>query len=343
MKEYQTLLKDIKNNQILPIYFLQGEESYFIDKIANALENDVLPESDKEFGLNILYGLETDMEQIVSLAKQFPFGTDKQIVMVKEAQHLNFQKESNRDLLEAYAKNPQMQTVLVFLYKGKKLDGKIKLAKTLKSASYIYTSDKIWDNQLPQWIETIAKNLHLSIDLKSQNLLAEFMGTNLSAIENELKKLQMILGGKGEVTPDLIEKQIGISKDYNNFELSNAIATKNSSKAFQIVKYFEENPKNNPVVVTVSVLYGLFHKIILMHSLDDKSDASIAKTLGVNPHYKVLDGYKIAAQNYNIKAATKVLEYLQEVDLKSKGIGTTDSNNQELLREFVYKTIYSYQ
>ncbi len=340
MKEYQSLLKDIKNNQTLPIYFLQGEESFFVDTLTEKLENSILEEEQKAFNQHIFYGLETSVEEVLSTAKQYPFGSEQQLVIVKEAQHLVFTKEADREALERYANTPQMQTILVFAFKGKKLNGNTKLSKVLKKQGYLFTSTPIYDNQVPMWISNLAESFSLSIDSKSTMLLSEHLGNNLSAIHNELKKLQLILGKNGSISPEIIETHVGISKDYNNFELNRAVGNRDAQKSFTILHYFEKNPTQNPLVLSISMLYNLFSKIAIMHVLKDKSDGSIFNSLKIPKNSFVLNEYKTAARNYSLKEATQALDNLLDIDLKSKGVGTTESNQIEILREFIYKTIY---
>ncbi len=342
MKEYQSLVKDIKNGQTLPLYFLQGEESFFIDEVTQALTNYVLPEDQKAFNEHIVYGLESKIEDIIGMAKQFPFGGDKQLIVVKEAQHLGFTKEEDRELLLQYLTNPQMQSILVFNFKHKKLNGNTKLSKQLKKSGFLYNSDSIYDNQIPQWISQLAAGIPLQIDAKSTYLLAEHLGSNLSTLHNEMKKLALILGENGVVNAEVIERHIGISKDFNNFELNRAIGAKNAQKSFGIIQYFEKNPTQNPMILSISMLYNLFSKIALIHVQKDKSDANLGQVLKLGRNFYALNEYKTAASNYSLKEATKALEDLLEIDLKSKGVGTTASNDPQILREFVYKRIYGY-
>ncbi len=341
MKEYQSLLKDIKNQSFLPIYFIQGEEDFYIDKITQEIENNVLEEEQKDFNQHILYGLETHTADVLGTAKQFPFGAEKQLVIVKEAQHLDLNKDEARSQLLQYAENPQPQTILVFNYKNKKLNGNTKLSKLLKKKGYLYNSTKLYDNQLPAWISQHARSLQLKLDNETVLLLSHHIGNKLSTLDNELQKLQMIVGKEGNITPQEIEDHIGISKDFNNFELSKAIGNKDTEKAFTIIHYFEKNPNDHPVVLTVSTLYNLFTRIISIHTSSDKSDANLLSVLKLGKNYIVLNEYKTAARNYNLKNATRALHLLQEVDLKSKGIGSNEANNPGLLKDFVYKIFHS--
>lgn len=329
----ENIIKDIKNKKIAPIYFLMGEEPYYIDLISKTIENEVLTEEEKGFNQNIIYGNDVDMSTILSYAKQFPMGSEKSVVIVKEAQHLS----RTIDQLESYAMQPQPSTVLVFNYKGKTLDKRKKLYKEIQKNGVLYESKKLYDNQLPDWIENKAKTYGFQIETKAKFLMAEFLGSDLSRIDNELEKLKLV-ASSGTITPEIIEKNIGISKDYNNFEFRKAIETKNGIQAYKIAKYFSENPKDNPLVVTLSILYQLFSGIIIYHSLSDKSQANVARELKINPYF--VKDIQMAAQNYPLKKATRIISLLREADVKSKGVGTSGNvTDGDLLKELIFKIL----
>ncbi len=331
MSQSNSIIKDIKNKKIAPIYFLSGDEPFFIDQVSKTIENEVLTEDEKGFNQSILYGNDVEMSAVIGMAKQFPMGAERQVVIVKEAQHLS----RAIDQLESYAENPQPSTVLVFNYKGKTLDKRKKLYKTLQKNSVLLETKKFYDNQIPDWIESTAKELGLELENKSKFMMAEFLGADLGRIYNELQKLK-IVAEDGKITPEIVERNIGISKDYNNFELRNAIETRNAEKAFRIIKYFSQNPKDNPLVVTLSVLYQTFSNIIVYHALTDKSQGNIAKELGIHPFF-VKDA-AMAAKNYPLKKATRIISLLREADVKSKGVGATGNTNQgDLLQELLFK------
>src|SRR5690606_31529353 len=253
MSQPESIIKDIKNNKLSPIYFLYGDEPFYIDLISKTIENEVLSEDEKGFNQSVLYGNDVEIANVVALAKQFPMGAERQVIILKEAQHLS----RTIDQLESYAAQPQPTTVLVFNYKGKTLDKRKKLYKEIQKNGILFESKKLYENQIPDWIENKAKTNGFSIDPKAKFLLAEFIGNDLSRIENELEKLKLIIEN-GIITPEIIEKNIGISKDYNNFELRKAIETRNAKKAFEIIHYFGQNPKDNPLVMTLSILFQLF-------------------------------------------------------------------------------------
>jgi len=331
MNQAASIIKDIKNKKIAPIYFLSGDEPFYIDKISKVIENDVLSEDEKGFNQSVLYGNDVEMSDIIGMAKQFPMGAERQVLIIKEAQHLS----RTIDQLESYAANPQPTTVLVFNYKGKTLDKRKKIYKEIQKNGVIYESKKLYDNQIPDWIEDNAKSLGLSIEPKAKFLMAEFIGNDLSRMENELEKLKIVVG-EGLITSEVIEKNIGISKDYNNFELRKAVETKDAAKAFKIAKYFSQNPKDNPLVVTLTILYQCFSNIIIYHTLTDKSQGNVAKELGISPYF-VKDA-STAAQNYPLKKATRIISLLRETDVKSKGVGSTGNvTDGELLNELLFK------
>ncbi len=334
MSAVESLIKDIKNKKFLPIYFLAGEEPFFIDQISEALENNVLTEEEKGFNQTIIYGQDVDTNQIIGIAKQYPMGSDKSFVLVKEAQHL---AKSIEDL-DAYANQFQETTVLVLNYKGKKLDKRTKLYKTLNSKGFYHEFKPLYANEIPAWIEEKVKSNRQSIDQKAKFLLAEYVGNDLSRLYNELEKLNTIVGEQ-MISVDDIEKHIGISKEYNNFELRNAIETKNIEKAFRIIKYFEKNPKDNPMVVTMTIIFSLFTNIIQYHILADKSKQNVAKELGINPFF--VQDLSVAAKNYPLKKATRIISLIREYDMKGKGVNSSGNvTSTELLIELIYKIMH---
>lgn len=333
MSQPDNIIKDIKNKKIAPIYFLMGDEAFFIDQISKVIEDQVLSEDEKGFNQNILYGNDVDISAVVGMAKQFPMGAERQVIIVKEAQHLS----RTIDQLESYAEQPQPSTVLVFNFKGRTLDKRKKLYKVLQKSGVVFEAKKLYENQIPDWIETTAKSMQLAIEPKAKFMLTEFLGSDLGRVYSELQKLKIVVPD-GQITAEIVEKNIGISKDYNNFELRNAIETKNSAKAFQIVKYFGQNPKDNPLVVTLSILFQTFSNIILYHTLADKSQSNVAKELGIHPFF-VKDA-STAAHNYPLKKATRIISMLRETDIKSKGIGATGNvSDGELLNELLVKIL----
>lgn len=333
MTQFDNIIKDIKNKKLLPVYFLWGEEPFFIDRISKTIEDEVLTEDEKGFDQTILYGNEVDVEQVIAQAKQFPMFSGKRVVIVKEAQHLS----RNIEKIESYLENPQPNTVLVFNYKGKKPDGRQKYGKLLAKNKWSFESKITRDYQVPIYLDQFAKSAGLTIDAKSKAMMTEFLGSDLGRVYNEIQKLKIVVKD-GKITPEIVEQNIGISKDYNNFELQGALSYKDGSKAFSISKYFGENPKSSPLVVTLAVLFKMFSSLIIYHTLVDKSQGNVARELGINPYF--VKDYQVAANNYPLKKVTRIISLLREADVKSKGVGSTGKvTDSELLNELIFKII----
>jgi len=331
MDKVKQIVADIKNGNTKPIYFLMGEEPYYIDAISSYIEKNVLAEEEKGFNQMVLYGRDVTIEDIVSNAKRYPMMAEKQVVLVKEAQDLS----RTIDKLEAYATNPQPTTVLVICYKYKKLDKRKKLYKTIDKAGVLFESKKLYDNQVPDWIRRVLASKKYTISQKAAQMLVEFLGTDLGKINNELEKLQLVLPSGTEISPKLIEENIGISKDYNNFELRKAVGERDILKANRIINYFAQNPKDNPTVVTVSLLYNFFSQLLQYHALGDKSQFGVAKALKINPFF--VKEYQAAGKNYPMRKVSQVVALLREADLKSKGVGASNLPQSDLLKELLFK------
>ncbi len=333
MNEINNIVSDIKRGNTKPIYFLMGEETYYIDKISEFIEQNVLDETEKGFNQQVIYGRDSNIENIVAAAKRFPMMAEKQVIIVKEAQDLSRTIEK----LESYAENPQPTTVLVVNYKYKKLDKRKKLHKTISKTGLIFESKKLYDNQVPDWIRRVLSGKEYQIVPKASQMLVDFLGTDLSKISNELEKLTSILPKQTIITDVHIEDNIGISKDFNNFELRKAVGEKNVIKANQIIKYFSENPKNNPLVMTISLLNSFFTQLLLFHGLQDKSKHSVAKSIGVNPYF--VDEYFLAARNYPMRKVAQIISFLRSADMKSKGVGASQTHG-DILKEVVFKILH---
>lgn len=331
---YQNILNDLKNKVYHPVYFLTGEEPYYIDIISDYIEKKVLDETEKDFNQNVLYGKDTDIGTIISEAKRYPMMANHNVVIIKEAQHL----AKELDQLESYLENPTPSTILVFCYKYKKVDGRKAIGKKLKKKAVFFESKKLYDNQVPDWISANLKAKNYTITPQANILIAEFLGTELSKIANELNKLTINLTEGSNITPEIVEQNIGISKDYNNFELNNALGAKNVLKANQIINHFSKNEKDHPLVVTLGVLYGFFSNVLKLHYLKDKSQNNIASELRVHPFF--VKDYQTAARNYPIRKAVKIIEYLRDYDLKSKGVNSATTTNGELLKELIFKILH---
>ncbi|MET7029051.1 DNA polymerase III subunit delta [Sediminicola luteus] len=333
MKEVKQIVSDIKSGNIKPIYFLMGEESYYIDKIAEYIEKNVLSEEERGFNQMVMYGKEVTIDEIVSNAKRYPMMAEKQVIIVKEAQHLSRTIEN----LLSYADNPQPSTVLVFCYKYGKLDKRKKIYKSIQKNGVLFESKKLYDNQVSDWIRMVLQGKGYSISPKAALLLVEYLGTDLSKINNELEKLQLVIPKDVEISPAAIEEHIGISKDFNNFELKKAIGERDILKATRIIHYFAQNPKDNPFVVTVTLLHNFFSQLLQYHGMSDHSSKNVASTLGINPYF--VKEYQTAARNYPMKKVSQIISYLREMDLKGKGVGGASLSQADLLKELLVKII----
>lgn len=334
MEEVKQIVSDIRNKIFRPVYFLMGEETYYIDKISEYIATNVLSEEEKAFNQMLLYGKETSIEQIVSNAKRYPMMSEKQVLIIKEAQHLSRTIEQISD----YVENPQESTVLVICFKYKTIDRRKKLYKTLsKHNGLIFNSKKLYENQVSEWIRLTLKGRGYAISHKAAILLVEYLGTDLSKINKELEKLEFILPKDIQISPDHIEQHIGISKDYNNFELKKAIGEKDVLKATKIIKYFSENPKDNPFVITLALLQNFFSQLLQYHGLTDHSPKNVASTLRINPYF--VSEFQVAARNYPMKSVSTIIGTLREMDLKGKGVGTTAMSHSDLLKELLVKII----
>jgi DNA polymerase-3 subunit delta len=330
LDEVIKIVNDIKNGNIKPIYFLMGEEPYYIDKLSDYIEQNVLSEEEKGFNQTVLYGRDVTVEDIVSAAKRYPMMAERQVIIVKEAQDLI----RTIDKLESYADNPMPTTVLVICYKYKTLDKRKKVTKILAKNGVVYESKKLYDNQVGDWIKRVLSGKKYVIEPKASAMLVDFLGTDLSKINNELEKLQIILPKGSTITAKDIEENIGFSKDFNVFELRKAIGERNQLKAYTIAENFANNPKDNPMVVTTSLVFGFFVQLLKYHGLKDKNPKNVAAVIGVNPYF--LKEYDLALKNYPMRKVSQVVAALREIDVKSKGVGASAMSNGDLLREMLY-------
>jgi DNA polymerase-3 subunit delta len=331
MDEVLKIVNDIKAGNIKPIYFLMGEEPYYIDKLSDYIEEKVLTEEEKGFNQTVLYGRDVSIEDIISTAKRYPMMAERQVVIVKEAQDLI----RTIDKLESYAENAMPTTVLVFCYKYKTLDKRKKLTKLLAKNGVVFESKKLYENQVGDWIKRVLAGKKYGIEPKATAMLVEFLGTDLSKINNELEKLQIILPAGSTITPKHIEENIGFSKDFNVFELRKALGERNQLKAYTIAENFAQNPKDNPMVVTTSLVFGFFIQLLKYHGLKDKNPKNVATVLGVNPFF--LKEYDVALKNYPMKKVSQIVGALRDIDVKSKGVGANALSQSDLLREMLYK------
>ncbi|MDR1698980.1 MAG: DNA polymerase III subunit delta, partial [Prevotellaceae bacterium] len=274
---YEQILAELKSRQFRPIYFLMGEEPYYIDLLTDYITENVLTPDEREFNQTIMYGKDVDIDTIINTAKRFPMMSDYQVVVVKEAQNIK-----NMDNLMYYLQKPLKSTILVFNYKNGTLDRRKKLTSEIDKAGILFESKKIYDNQVAGWINNYVRQKNISIDAKATMMLAEYLGTDLSRIVNELDKLLITKPADAKsITPELVEENIGISKDFNNFELLNAVIQKDVLKCNRIIQYFAQNPKNNPLVVTLTVLFNYFATLMLYHYQSDRGTDTLQRELGI--------------------------------------------------------------
>ena len=333
MQASKNIITDLKNGTIHPIYFLSGEEPYFIDVISDYIEHNLLDESEKGFNQIILYGRDVTIDDIVSNAKRYPMMAERQVVIVKEAQDLT----RTIDKLSAYIENPQPTTVLVLCYKYKKLDKRKPLYKALQKKGVFYEGKRLYENQVSSWIQKTLHEKGYTIHPKAAHMLVEFLGTDLSKINNELEKLGLILPEASAITPEIIEENIGISKDYNNFELRKAVGQRDILKAQRIAQYFVQNPKDNPLVVTIGTLFSFFSQLLQYHGLPSKDKSTVAKTLRINPYF--VEEYATAARNYPMKKVSRVIALLREADMKGKGVDASTFATADILKELLVRVM----
>ena len=334
MNEINQIVADIRDGNLKPIYFLMGEEPYYIDKISDFIEDHVLDESEKGFNQVVMYGRDVSVEEIIASAKRFPMMAERQVLIVKEAQDLSRTIEK----LVPYIENPQPTTVLVINYKYKKIDKRKKLYKATAKNGLIFESKPLYENQVADWIRRVLGGKKYQAEPKAAQMLVEFLGTNLSKISNELDKLMSIVPQGTIITPDHIEQHIGISKDFNNFELRKAIGEKNILKANRIIHYFAQNPRHNPLVMTISLLNSFFTQLLIFHGLKNKPREHVAKALGIRPYF--VNDYSTAARYYPMKKVAQIIHLLRDADMKSKGVNANNQSQSDILKELLFKIMH---
>lgn len=333
MATFEQIISDIHKKKYAPIYFLMGEEPYFIDMISDTLEEEVLDETEKAFNQIVLYGRDVDIDTVATHAKSFSMMGGYMVVIVKEAQDLK-----NIEDFEKYLDVIPPTTILVFDYKYKKLDKRRALAKKIDKMGVLFESKKLYENNIPGWIQSYLLEKGYNITPKAMQMLADFLGTDLHKIRNELDKLIIALPKSKKIDDEDVERNIGISKDFNVFELQNAIGRRDVMKANQIVNYFGDNAKENPLLVTAITLYGYFTKLLKVHYATDPSQNGLATALGVNPFF--VRDYQTAAKNYSIADCVRCISVLREFDLKSKGYNVGEVPEKDLYREMIFKLLH---
>lgn len=331
---FEEIMADLRNRIYKPVYFLAGEEPYYIDLISDHIEETVLPEAEKAFNQIMFYGEDTTVSTVIETSRRFPMMSNHQVIIVKEAQALKKIED-----LSWYVEKPLVSTILVINYKYKVLDKRTKLYKLIDSSAVYFESNRLRDYQVPQWIEKYLMVKGVKSDPNASAMLTEYLGTDLHKIVNELDKLLITLpAGKPVITTELIEKNIGISKDFNNFELQKAVGEKNIYKANMIVHYFANNPRDNPINLTIASLFSYFSKLLTYQYLPDKSKNNVASVLKINPFF--VKDYEISATKYDARKTVQVISLLRTYDMKSKGYGDLSSTPGDLLKELVYKILH---
>ena len=337
----EQVLKDLQKNQYAPVYFLQGEEPFFIDKIADYIEQHALPEDQKSFNQVVMYGKDVEVNTVITNARRFPMMAERQVVIVREAQDIqDINTQTGLQILEKYITNPLPSTILVFCYKYKVV-GK-GLTHTLEKFSVLVTTKKLYDNQLPGWITQYVSERGFRIEDKAVQMLADFVGNNLERLSNEIEKVLINFKGKeGEamiISPEIIQKYVGINKEYNVFELQKALAVGDVVKAHYIVNYFDANPKANPIIPIIAALFTFYSKILLVHNSTDKTERGLAALLKINPFF--VKEYLIAARNFPLRKVVQSIHFLREADLRSKGVDSGSSTEGQILKELVFKLMH---
>ncbi|MEG1617671.1 MAG: DNA polymerase III subunit delta [Bacteroidales bacterium] len=331
----QQIIADIKKRKFLPIYFLMGDEPYYIDKITDALLENVLDETEKDFNLTVLYGGEVEISTVISQARRYPMMSEYQLVILKEAQQIDHLEQ-----LELYTKQPLASTILVINYKHKSFDSRKKVMKDIASMGVVYESKKLYDDKIPAFVQNYLSGKGLAIEAKAAMMVSDSIGADLNRLCGELDKLAITMEpGQTRVTSEMVEKNIGISKEFNNFELLKAVINRDVYKANQIQSYFARNPKANPLVVTLTVLYNFFSNLMLVYYCQDKSQEGIAAELKLKGTYFVRD-YLVAAKVYNAFKTMEIISLLRHYDAKSKGFQSTGVPDSELLKELLYKMMH---
>jgi DNA polymerase-3 subunit delta len=330
---FEDILQNLKNKIYHPVYFLMGEEPYFIDKITDYIAQNVLNEAEKGFNQTVLYGKDTDVDTIITHARRFPMMSNHQVVIVKEAQNIK-----SIEGLEPYVKNPLNSTILVIDYKYKSIDKRKTFSRLIDKNGVLFEAKRIYENQLPAWISSYLAAHKYTISPQASAMMSEYLGADLGKVSNELDKLIISLPENTQITPDHIERNIGISKEYNIFELQNALGEKNVLKANRIINYFSANPGSTPITRVISSLYYYFEKLLIYHFMEDKSKNAVASLLKINPFF--VQSYVSAARNYSIKKLVGIIAVLREYDMKSKGMGNVSSTPGDLQREMIYKILH---
>ena len=336
MLSYEEIVREIQARKFRPIYALMGEEPYFIDKLTSLLINTVLDESERDFNQLLLYGADTQPSMVIDAARRYPMMADHQLIVVREAQQM-------RDIeqLAAYAKMPLASTVLVLNYKYKALDRRKALAQAIEKNGLLFESKKVPEYKMPAFITGMFQQRSLPIEPKAAQMLSDCVGNDLARLDKELSKLEIIVAEKGlkRVTPELVEENVGISKEYNNFELQRAIASRDVLKANRIIQYFGKNPKNNPIQLTLAVLFNYFSNLLACYYAKDRSEAGLMAALGLRGSFQLKD-YLAGMKNYSAMKVFNLIGEIRNADARSKGVGNVSASDTDIMKELVYKILH---
>lgn len=331
---YEQILTDLRKKNYSPVYFLMGDESYYIDYISDFIQRNVLAETEKEFDQTILYGKDVDIATVINAAKRYPMMASHQVLIIKEAQLIK-----EWDNLIHYLSNPLKSTILVFCYKYGTPDKRKKWIQEIGKVGVVYESVKLRDYEIGAWITKYCKSKNVGIDDKAVAMLSEFLGTDLSKLVNELEKLVLTKTADIQrITPELVEKNIGISKDFNVFELQAALINKDVLKANRIIRYFSENKKSNPLVLVLAQLFKFFSDLMLYHYLPDKSQSAVASELKINPYF--VKDYQKAAQSFGAWKTMNIISFIRETDARYKGIDNPSTDEADLMKELIFKILH---
>ena len=328
----ENIISEWKRKVYKPVYWLEGEEDFFIDKVMDFAEHHILPASETSFNLTIFYGKDANWADIINACCRYPMFAEHQVVLLKEAQQMR-----DIDKLESYIEKPLASTIFVVSYKEKKVDGRSRLAKLLKEKGVMLTTKKMYDSQLPEWTSELVTSKGHTISQKALHLLVDHIGNDLNRIDNEINKVLINLGVRTNITEDDIEKYVGISKEYNPFELQDALAKKDIVKAIRIIQYFEANPKAGPIQLILPTLYNLFSKTYMIFGQASKDEKLVASNIGVNPYF--VKDYMITAKNYGFEGVENALLLLHAYNLKSVGVNDMGSSDASLMKELVVKLL----
>lgn len=331
---FDQVMSDLRRKAYKPAYLLAGEEAYYIDLISDFIQYEILDESQREFDLTVMYGKDSDVEMVINAAKRYPMMSQCQVVIVKEAQLIK-----NWEPLQYYMSNPLQSTILVIAYKYGTPDKRKKWVADISKSGVYFESEKLREHEMGSWITSYARQKSAKIDVKAVDMLVDFLGNDLSKVANEMDKLLITLpAGNQVITPEHIEKNIGISKDYNAFELQDAIIEKNVLKANRIIRYFNDNKKNNPMVLYLPQLFSLFANLMIYHYLADKSQMSVASELKINPYF--VKKYELAARNFSARKTMNIISMIRETDARSKGVESNNLDDVELMKELIFQIMH---